>query len=198
GMIGQRLIKEFQPGHDREEYAELTHAVVSEVQRINGIIESFLRFAQPPQLLLQPEQAEQVLKDTALVFQSSAEGKGVRFETRFESATISADRRQLHQALLNLLGNALDATPPGNSISFTGAGIRDFYQIEVADSGTGIPDTVKHRIFDLYFSTKPSGTGLGLPVVQQIIAGHGGQIDFESEQGKGTRFRIRIPLEAEA
>lgn len=196
GMIGQRLIKEFTPGQDRVEYAELTGAVVREVQRINGIIESFLRFAQPAPILLQPEPAEQVLKDTALVFQSSADSRGVVFFTRFEPARISADRRQLHQALLNLLGNALDATPPGGSITFTGVKT-DFYQIEVADSGAGIPDAVKHRIFDLYFSTKPSGTGLGLPVVQQIIAAHGGQIDFESEQGKGTRFRIRIPLETE-
>jgi len=196
GMIGQRLIKEFKPGQDQEEYAELTGAVVREVQRINGIIESFLRFAQPAQPVLHPEQAEQVLKDTALVFQSSADGKGIVLFTRFESARILTDRRQLHQALLNLLGNALDATPSGGSITFTGSKM-DFYQIEVADSGEGIPDAVKHRIFDLYFSTKPSGTGLGLPIVQQIIAAHGGQIDFESEQGKGTRFRIRIPLEAE-
>jgi two-component system sensor histidine kinase HydH len=98
------------------------------------------------------------------------------------------------QALLNLLQNAFDATPDGGIIEFRVALDSESARISVRDSGIGIPDNLLPRIFDLYFTTKSGGTGVGLAIAHQIVSAHGGTINVTSAPGKGSEFTISLPV----
>jgi signal transduction histidine kinase len=104
-----------------------------------------------------------------------------------------ADPDQLRQAIDNLVRNAIDATPPGGLVSLSSGRTGGAAFIEIRDTGAGIAPDVLPRIFDLYFTTKRDGTGVGLAVAQQIVAAHGGTIEVESVPDTGTRMVIRLP-----
>jgi signal transduction histidine kinase len=99
----------------------------------------------------------------------------------------------MQQALLNLLQNALDATPAGGQITLSADISKDTLRIVVADNGVGMSPAVLERIFDLYYTTKPHGTGLGLSITQQIIGQHGGTIEVSSVEDRGTTFTVNLP-----
>ncbi|HEX9657155.1 MAG TPA: ATP-binding protein [Bacteroidota bacterium] len=104
------------------------------------------------------------------------------------------DQEQMTQAILNLLQNALDETERSGKITLHCRQAKDTLMVTVQDTGRGIPPDKVRKIFDLYYTTKPEGTGMGLPIAQQIITQHGGSIDVRSAEGRGTRFEITIPL----
>ncbi len=196
GMIAQRFLKEFTPNRDEAEYRALAQAVIREVQRTNGIIQRFLQYASPPPLVLAETDIGSLLSETGRVFESSARAKGVVFTVSTKnSVRLRLDANGMKQALLNLLTNALAATSEGDNIELRGGPNQNGYWIEVSDTGKGIADSDRSRIFDLYYTTRPEGTGMGLPIVQQIVQAHGGKIDVESEAGHGSTFRIRLPAE---
>ncbi|HKO58030.1 MAG TPA: ATP-binding protein [Thermoanaerobaculia bacterium] len=115
-------------------------------------------------------------------------------EVSGEGLIISGDISQLNQVLANLVLNARDASPRGSKIEITASRAGDRLDLTVTDRGAGIPDDIRERIFEPLFTTKRSGTGLGLAVVDQVIAAHDGEVRVESEMGKGTRFHLLIPL----
>jgi two-component system sensor histidine kinase HydH len=195
GIIVQRLEREFVPTADAEEYGQLTRLVRDEVRRVNGIIVDFLDLARPRKLQLQPVDLEPLLEKAAQVIAPQVAAKGLQLVRQFEVAgrRIEADPDQLHQALLNLLTNAVEATDQGSvklGARLTEAGL---VEIEIADTGTGIPPEDIERVFDLYFTTKPEGTGLGLGLVHRIIAEHGGRLEIQSQSGQGTRITLLLP-----
>jgi signal transduction histidine kinase len=98
------------------------------------------------------------------------------------------------QALLNVLQNALDATPAGGSIELSCLAKDDAIVFTVEDTGRGIPKNERDKIFNLYYTTKPDGTGMGLAITHQIIQQHHGIVEVEGEEGKGSRFILKIPL----
>ena len=108
---------------------------------------------------------------------------------------VHGDTVQLEQVLLNLELNGLAAMPEGGRLSIRLTENEEGVQIEVADTGQGVPATVQSRIFDPYFTTRPHGTGMGLPVSEKIVRQHGGNIDFTSNS-TGTVFSISLPWEA--
>jgi len=193
-MIAQRFAREFAPRDHQTEYEELTGVLRSEAERMNGIIQSFLRFARPPRPDFQTVPLADVIHPLSTLFRGQAQGKGVVFEETLEPGIIArVDRQLLTQAVLNLLQNALEATPAGGTITLTAANHERGIRIEVADTGHGIPDDQLGKIFNLYFTTRTNGTGLGLAVTQQIVTQHGGRIDVTSSVGQGTRFAISLP-----
>ena len=101
----------------------------------------------------------------------------------------------MKQALLNLVRNGLEASKQGGQIIISGKIENRFYVIGIADSGSGIPEDIRSQIFDIYYTTKKEGTGMGLPIVYKIVQSHHGTIEMESQEGKGTTFHIRLPLE---
>ena len=103
------------------------------------------------------------------------------------------DPDQLRQAADNVLRNAIEATPAGGRVSVRARSADREHAIEVIDDGEGIASDKLGRIFDLYYTTKPEGTGVGLAVTQQIVAAHGGAVDVESRPGAGTRVTLRWP-----
>ncbi|MBP1604355.1 MAG: histidine kinase [Acidobacteria bacterium] len=106
------------------------------------------------------------------------------------------DPDQLRTALDNLARNAIDATPAGGRVRIAARSDAKEHAIDVSDTGAGIAPEDLPRIFDLYFTTKPEGTGIGLAVTQQIISAHGGTIEVDSSAGAGTRMTIRLPRTA--
>ena len=129
------------------------------------------------------------------LFQSQAQANGVQFSVTLErKGMLRIDAEQLTQALLNLLQNALDATPQGGRIDLRIWEHNEHVEMIVRDNGEGIPKDQLDKIFDLYYTTKPTGTGVGLAMTQQIIAQHRGQLLVQSEVGKGTEFIVRIPV----
>jgi signal transduction histidine kinase len=109
------------------------------------------------------------------------------------AGTADVDPVQLQQALVNIVRNAIEATPEGGRVTLTAQSAADGHRIEVTDTGRGIDPESLPRLFDLYFTTKADGTGVGLAVTQQIVAAHGGTIEVDSHPGKGTRMTVQLP-----
>jgi signal transduction histidine kinase len=106
---------------------------------------------------------------------------------------VTADADQIQQVLLNLIQNAVQATPRGGNVTLRARQAGGGVEIEVEDTGSGIAPEHRAKIFDPFYTTRPKGTGLGLFVAHGIVQRHRGAIEVESEVGKGTRFRIQLP-----
>lgn len=198
GMIAQRFQKEFKPAEDLEEYQTLTRAMRQEVGRINRIIQQFLKFAKPPALQCRDVDVQRLFDDVHAVFISTASSRNVEFTVHLQQkAILHLDIDQMKQALLNLLHNGLDACRTGDKLHLSGRSDKGAYVIQIQDTGRGIPESELSRIFDLYFTTKAEGTGIGLAMVLQIVQEHGGTIEAESEIGRGSCFEIRLPIQTD-
>lgn len=192
-LIVQRLEREFEPRKAVEDYRKFIRIVRDEIGRVNRIVKQFLSLARPPALQPRDVELEQLLHKTIDVIAPQANLKGLDVERRIAAVgPIHADPEQLEQALLNLLGNAVDATEEGR-ISMTAHKVNGDVEVIIQDTGTGISRRDMERIFDLYFTTKQDGTGLGLSLVHRIVTEHGGHIDVDSQEGHGAKFTIRLP-----
>jgi signal transduction histidine kinase len=175
---------------------EVARYIVDEVDRLTHRINDFLRYARqkPPEpRLIQPEALAQ-----AALWQWKAQGGSdhLTIETHFHPAlpALAVDPDQVKEALVNLLINAREAMQPGGRLALTTRSVEDGHvDIEVADSGCGIPQASLHRIFEPFFTTKEYGTGLGLTNVKRLVQDNGGTIEASSEEGKGSRFILRFP-----
>jgi len=193
-MIAQRYEREFMPRKGLKEYRSLTNVLKKESARVNNIVLQFLKFARPPKLQKSRVSANEFVAHVATLFEGQAESKGIRFSAECSHVdTIQIDSEQMTQAILNLLQNALDATPRGGTISLNVSQLDQSVLFAVTDTGSGIPPERMNRIFDLYYTTKSDGTGMGLGITQQIVSQHQGRIDVTSELNQGTTFVITIP-----
>ncbi len=193
-MIAQRFDKEFLPKKGLKEYKELTGVLKKESVRVNGIIQQFLIFARPKQIKPTSVSSLLLMNHLSALFQSQAKEKNITFSFQTEDVSFFIDFEQMTQAILNLLQNALDATPKGGVISLSLVKKSNEVRIEIVDSGTGIDPKLLEKIFDLYFTTKSNGTGMGLAITQQIIMQHKGSLSVRNNQPHGTVFLIVIPI----
>jgi signal transduction histidine kinase len=175
--------------------------ILEQIDRISTIIRSLLNLARPRQAVCIPVDLAEVF-DTALAFLSERIARrGVVVERRYEPVpTLLGDPDKLQQLFLNLVLNGIDAMPQGGKLTATLKPIEGAVEIQIADSGSGIPAADVEQIFKPFFTTKPAGrgSGLGLVVAQGIVDDHGGHIDVASEVGRGTVFTIRLPLDPHA
>ena len=198
-MTAQRLRREFlgrvpEGDSERAELEELLSVMATETQRIDRIVQQFLEYARPPRLALESVDLHALVRDAADRASSLAQSRGVRLEMDTPgSDTALVDPAQLGQALDNLIRNAMDATPAGGRVSLIARREGAGHAIEVRDTGRGIEPAELPKIFDLYYTTKPDGTGIGLAVTQQIVTGHGGTIEVDSKPGAGTVMTVRLP-----
>ncbi len=195
GMIAQRLNKEFSPEKDAEEYNSILKVLKDEVTRVNKIITQFLNYARPLDIQLRSVDAALFSEELYRLFIGQAEMKKIRLEKlASNSLEIKIDPELMKQALMNILQNAFDAVSEGGKVSINyykdGAGI----VFEIKDTGSGISPDMEKKIFDLYYTTKKDGNGLGLSIAQKVVSQHNGTIECESEINKGTKFKIRIPI----
>jgi signal transduction histidine kinase len=179
---------------------EHVDVIESEVRRLDEVVQGFLKFTRPDDLRLQPVRVNALLQEILPVVRPEAERRGVAIEVACADTTspVHADESMLRQALLNLAINACQAMPDGGTLRLSCADApRGRVEIRVADSGVGISQEHLGKIFDLYFTTKEHGTGLGLSMVYRIVQMHDGEIDVESTPGRGTTFRMLLPRVAD-
>jgi len=195
GIIAQRLDMEFTPTEvPAEEYHHLTGSIVAEVNRVNTIIQRFLKFARPPKLVQVPTNIDEWLKSCQHILEGEASAQGIEIRIHAASGCSSSiDRDQMLQALLNLVRNAAEASPPHARITIHARKDKGMVAIEVRDTGSGIPEALQKQVFNLYFTTKNDGTGMGLSITNQIVQAHGGLINVHSKPGQGSTFCIVLP-----
>jgi signal transduction histidine kinase len=179
---------------------EMTHYILEESQRINGLISTFLDFARPKEPKLVSCDLREVLEKTLLLLSPQAKTLGVEVNKEIPQKLlqVSVDPDQMRQAFTNLGVNALEAMPQGGVLKVTVLeNSRGRILIRFSDTGKGIPKELQTKVFDPFFTTKEGGTGLGLSIAHRIITQHGGDIRVEGEEGKGSTFTISFPLEKE-
>ena len=172
----------------------LCESIVREVDRLSAITDAYLRFVRMPQSELRSSDIRQLLCTICTFVRRDCEAARVQLGLEIDDdlPRIDVDPDQIRQALLNLLRNGKEAMPEGGQLTLGARRAADRLEIFVRDGGVGIPPEDLERIFDPFFSTKLTGTGLGLALTQQIVADHGAELQVKSEPGHGTEFVISL------
>lgn len=192
-------------GLSEEEKTELSKAVQDiekQTRRCRAITRQVLNFARDSASEKRSFDLHEVLKNTVAFLQSETVSKNIEITLDLMDALphLQSDPEQLEQVFINLLSNAIysikEKGKNGGEISLRSSTVDRMVQVEIWDNGIGIPKDIHHKIFDLFYTTKPSGkgTGLGLPICRNIVEKLGGEISFESEPGAGTRVLVRLPI----
>jgi signal transduction histidine kinase len=176
--------------------AERLAIVAAEADRLQSIVDGFLSFSRGlDDLKLAPTRPYEVARELAVLLETRAQEAGVTLHvTGDEALVLDADARKLRQALLNIVLNAVQASPRGSTVSIAVARDRDTAHLTVGDDGVGMTPEVLERIRKPYFTTKEGGTGLGLAVARGLVEQHGGHLEFRSAAGKGTTATITVPM----
>ncbi len=182
----------------RAESDALQHVEIieNEIRRLDEVVQGFLKFTRPEDLRLQPIRVQDVFDEILPLIAPEAEHNNVRVQVDApaDAPWVNADASLLRQAFLNLAINACQAMPNGGTLRMSCAAA-DANRVEVRfeDTGVGIPVEHLSKIFDLYFTTKDHGTGIGLSMVYRIIQLHDGEVEVESTKDRGTTFRVLLP-----
>lgn len=193
-MIAQRMDREYSGRLSSDDFNTLVEILRSESKRVNGIIEQFLYFARPAKPNVTEFEVASLLNAVGKIAEIQTTEKGIAFSLEAgEGSVMTADYQQLKQVFINLIRNAVEATDSGGKIKIAHRPEGGKNIFEVSDTGCGISDANLDKIFDIYFTTKSGGTGMGLSIVRQIIIQHGGTITAESKLKHGTKFTITIP-----
>ena len=170
--------------------------ITAEIDRLGSVVSSLLSFARPPRLAPRTVPVGALFEQALLLARQDLEAKDIRVVRAADPAPpdVRADSDLIVQVLIGLLANAADVVPRGGEVRLgaraTGDGL---VEIDVADSGPGVPEELRGRIFEPFFTTRDKGTGLGLAVARQIVEAHAGRIDVAERPGGGALFRIALP-----
>jgi two-component system sensor histidine kinase HydH len=179
---------------------ETAEVMIQEVERMDRVISHLLEFARPSTLNMRLHPLPDLIRHSLKLIQEDARAKGIEIHTYIPSdlPDIAMDPDKMAQVLLNLYLNALQAMDHGGTMEVKALMDQANHQakIMVRDNGEGIDPAHKERIFDPYFTTKPSGTGLGLAIVHKIIEAHGGMVEIDSVKGQGTTVTVLLPVNA--
>jgi len=171
-----------------------------EISRLDRVVKTFLDFTRPVELRLTDFDLHQIATEAAALVEPQARSQGVsvHISGAERQVMVRGDRDLIKQAALNLVVNAVEAMKNGGILRLKVRSDGPWAELTVADTGPGIPPEVGERIFNLYYTTKSKGSGIGLSVAFRVACLHGGSIDFSSEPGKGAAFRLRFPALPEA
>ncbi len=191
-ILGKRL-KSVAPGNEH-----LAAIIVEETGRLDGIVREFLDFARPQVPKFALASVNDILEKVIHFIASDLESHRITLVQELDGALdpLAIDREQLYRAFLNILLNGRQAMPEGGTLTVRSRrqeGLSGGVVVEVADTGVGIAPDKLSRIFTPFYTDKNRGTGLGLAIVQNIVESHGGTIEMESEEGRGTLFRVILP-----
>jgi two-component system, NtrC family, nitrogen regulation sensor histidine kinase NtrY len=195
-LAAERLLKKHRQGDadlDRalEEGVEI---IVREVATMKGMVDEFSRFARMPRPRPAPVDLGRLLEETLHLYRGLKPGVEVGGVVGGDLRQASLDAEQIRQALINLLDNAIEATEAPGQVRVSVGRANGHLEIQVADTGRGIPAESKEKLFLPYFSTKGRGTGLGLAIVQRIVSDHHGSIRVEDNRPHGTVFTLELPI----
>ena len=188
GQIFERDLTD--PGH-----LELTRALLAETKRLNQLVEELLIYGRPMKLKREETDLRVLWEEVLDLHRDELRRKGITVSGDYAVRHPVAyfDPYQIYQVFLNLLRNAIEATPDEGSIGISMLLADNFLLFRVADTGVGIPEKNLEHVFDLFYTTKPKGTGLGLAICRKIMQDHGGDIAIESAEGRGTTVIIKLP-----
>lgn len=185
--------------HPRERRALAKVKVVQrECQRLQELLDHFLDFAKVRRMNVEPTDLNRQVKQVLEFYRPKAREAGIELVDYLASdlPTVLLDREAFHAALLNLVLNAEQAMPDGGQLVARTRVTGDGVALDLIDTGCGMDERTREQMFDAFFSTKRGGSGLGLPTARKIIEAHGGQIQVQSEVGRGTQFTIKLPVPA--
>ena len=176
----------------------ILRSIQKEIDRLTKITEEYLGLARLPEPELEPDDVGELITSVGKFVDAELNAAGVTLEVTVDSELpkVALDESQLRQAVLNLLRNAKESMPEGGVVRLRVAHSDRGVAVRVDDEGCGMDDDTRERIFDLFFTTKNGGTGLGLPLTQQIVAAHGGTIVCRSASDRGTSFEVWLPSAA--
>jgi signal transduction histidine kinase len=169
-----------------------------EIDRLDAVVKRFLDFTRPMDVRLEPTQLAELLKEVLDVAQPQMHKANIQVARLLpiDVPEVYVDRALLKQAILNLVLNAGESMPSGGQLRLVLSRRGEMAEISVGDTGKGIPPEHRQKIFQLFFTTRPGGSGIGLASTFRIVQLLNGSIDFTTEVGKGTTFRIELPLAA--
>jgi signal transduction histidine kinase len=176
--------------------AEQMDIISREILRLDRVVRTFLDFTRPVELALDNVPMRELVGEILELARPQADAANIRVEVvqQAEGVEVRVDRDLLKQAVLNVVVNAMQAMPEGGELRFESSVQKDMAELRISDTGSGIPQELRDKVFRLYFSTKRQGSGIGLAMTFRIVQLHDGTIDFTSEPGKGTTFLIRLPI----
>ncbi len=196
-MSIQRLKREFAPiDEKKDEYHQFIDIMRSELTRIDRIVEEFLLSTKSHAPFLD-ENLYNIIDEVAVVLREKAASKGIDIVTAMEKdIVVRSQKERLKQAFYNIILNGIEAMDKGGRIEITAAVKDGNINISIQDTGTGITEAERNKIFEYYYTTKDKGIGLGLPISYMIVKDHGGDIRVFSTEGEGTIFVISLPMQA--
>jgi signal transduction histidine kinase len=201
GLNLQLLAEDFQEAESPRERRALPRVqrLQGECQHLVEIANDFLRFARVKDLALAPTDLGQVVEEMVDFFGPTARAAGIDIRRYLPAdlPSVPLDRDLFKQALLNLMLNAEQAMPQGGELTLVAAREPGAVTFSLIDTGKGMPPEVRDKVFRPFFSTRPGGTGLGLPTTRKIVEAHGGRIEVQSEVGTGTKFTLHLPAPGE-
>jgi two-component system, sporulation sensor kinase E len=189
----RQYVKGRQPVETADEHIEV---IAGEIRRLDDVIQGFLRFIRPQELQLRAVDAATLIEDVLALVKPDASRNAITCRADYAGSLpqLQADEALLRQALLNLALNSCQAMPNGGILTLGArAAIGKRVLLTVDDTGVGISADQLERIFDLYYTTRPGGSGIGLSMVYRIVQLHGGEIEVESTVERGSSFRMLVP-----
>jgi two-component system, NtrC family, sensor histidine kinase HydH len=170
--------------------------VQRECQRLQDLLDNFLRFAKAHRLNLQPSDLNALVRQVLDFYRPKAKQAGVEVVDYLTGnlPTVLLDREAFHGALLNLVLNAEQAMPNGGQLVIRTYGTANGVALDLIDTGCGMDEATRAKIFETFFTTKRGGSGLGLPTTRKIIEGHSGEMTLQSEPGRGTQVTLHLPV----
>jgi signal transduction histidine kinase len=170
----------------------------SEIQRLDRVVQTLVDFTRPVELRLADLDLRRLVDEVVVLAQPDAERHGVSIvrDLPHDGLPVKIDADLVKQAVLNIVLNGVQAMPEGGALTIVGRRAGDDVQLEVRDQGAGIPQEVRDKIFNLYFTTKKNGSGIGLAMAYRVMQLHNGSVEYDSVEGRGTVFRLRLPLSA--
>jgi signal transduction histidine kinase len=168
----------------------------NEIDRLDSVVKRFLDFTRPPDMHQEEAGLKEILEEVLAVEQARLDKANISVEAHLDADVprVLVDKQLLKQTLINLLVNAIESMPGGGQLRISLRLLAEMAEIEIQDTGRGIAPEHRERIFQLFFTTRPGGSGIGLASAFRTVQLHNGSIDFESEVGRGTTFRIGLPL----
>jgi len=179
---------------------EHVEIIESEIRRLDEVVQGFLKFTRPEDLRLQPVSVKGLFEEIVPIIEPEAHANGVKVVVDAPSPppSVNGDAAMLRQAFLNLAINGCQAMPNGGTLRLVCApASQDKVEVRVEDTGIGIRPEHLEKIFDLYYTTKDHGTGIGLSMVYRTIQMHDGEVEVQSTPGSGTTFRVLLPRTSE-
>ncbi|PYY22207.1 MAG: PAS domain-containing sensor histidine kinase [Acidobacteria bacterium] len=182
-----------QPDADTERHMDV---IETEIQRLDRVVQTLVDFTRPVELRLSETDLRTLVEQVAFVAKPDCERQGVHLVTEITSEPLMAkvDTDLMKQGLLNIIINAAQAMENGGTLTLRALRSDDEAQLEIQDTGPGIPPAIRDKVFNLYFTTKKSGSGIGLAMTYRILQLHNGSIHFDTRSGEGTTFYLNLPL----